>query len=84
MSGQAEVDAVFSACGGAPSARDLARLRHLELCVREALRLYPSIPVMSRRLGGTTHTCIDGYQVIRSLIFLSRSRYIARCRPGLT
>ena len=84
MCGQAEVDAVFSACGGAPSPRDLARLRHLELCVREALRLYPSIPVMSRKLGGTTHTNIDGYQVIRSLIFLSRSRYIARCRPGRT
>ena len=88
MSGQAEVDAVFSACGGAPSPRDLASLRHLELCVREALRLYPSIPVMSRRLGGTTHTNIDGYQVIRSLIFLSRSSYTysisPRCRPGRT
>ena len=72
---------MFSACGGAPSPRDLASLRHLELCVREALRLYPSIPVMSRRLGGTTHTNIDGYQVIARLIFLSRSSYI-QYRPG--
>ena len=82
MSGQAEVDAVFSACGGAPSPRDLASLRHLELCVREALRLYPSIPVMSRRLGGTTHTNIDGYQVITRLISSSSSSYIAQVPPG--
>uniref|UniRef100_A0A182INU2 Uncharacterized protein n=1 Tax=Anopheles atroparvus TaxID=41427 RepID=A0A182INU2_ANOAO len=48
----AEIDAVL---GGdrtrPPTMRELTEMRYLEACVKEALRLYPSIPVIGRRLS---------------------------------
>ncbi|XP_058127632.1 cytochrome P450 4c3-like [Anopheles ziemanni] len=56
----AEIDAVM---GGDrerwPTMRELAEMRYLEACVKEALRLYPSIPVIGRRL--TEDVQLDEY-----------------------
>jgi cytochrome P450 len=39
----------------------LARLRYTECCIKETLRLYPSVPLISRRLGADTK--IGGAQI---------------------
>ncbi|XP_063235358.1 probable cytochrome P450 4aa1 [Bacillus rossius redtenbacheri] len=35
----------------APSLQDLQDMRYLEQCIKEALRLYPSIPILGRKLA---------------------------------
>ena len=42
---------------------DLAKMKYLENCFKEALRLYPSIPTISRRLAGTEDLDIDGQNI---------------------
>uniref|UniRef100_A0A182NQA6 Cytochrome P450 n=1 Tax=Anopheles dirus TaxID=7168 RepID=A0A182NQA6_9DIPT len=46
-----EIERVMGGAGGGlPTMRELNELRYLEACVKEALRLYPSIPIIGRRL----------------------------------
>ena len=42
--------------GRPPTADDLARMRYLECCVKEALRLFPSVPMYGRTLGKAIET----------------------------
>ncbi|KAF8375489.1 cyp-31A3 [Pristionchus pacificus] len=44
-----EVDAVF--VGDEISVDDLGKLKYLECCVKESLRLFPSVPIIMRELG---------------------------------
>ena len=61
---QAEMDEIFGEnTQNDPSYSDLSKMRYLEKCIRETLRLYPSIPVMSRRIQGDSDVHIDGYEV---------------------
>ena len=50
-------------CQGNLSYDSLIRLKFLEKCIKETLRLYPSIPVMSRRVTGKDDILIDGFKV---------------------
>ncbi|KAF4522756.1 hypothetical protein B566_EDAN009301 [Ephemera danica] len=45
-----ELEEVFGDSGRAPEMADLANLKYLERCVKEALRLYPSVPFFERSL----------------------------------
>lgn len=40
---------------------DLNELKYLECCIKEALRIYPSVPLFARQLMEDTTICIIGY-----------------------
>lgn len=46
-----ELDEIFEGDTRAPNMQDLRAMRNLEACIKEALRLYPSVPVFARTLG---------------------------------
>ena len=45
-----EVDAIFGDSDRPCTPQDVTELKYLECCVKEALRLYPSVPFVMRRL----------------------------------
>jgi len=48
---RAEVDTVMQENGGKLNMRSLQNLSYLERCLKEALRLYPSVVFTSRKPG---------------------------------
>ncbi|XP_012137855.1 putative cytochrome P450 4aa1 isoform X2 [Megachile rotundata] len=46
-----EVDNIFDGDSRPPTMKDLREMRCLEMCIKEALRLYPSVPIIARILG---------------------------------
>lgn len=46
-----EVDAILSGDRHrAPTIKELGEMKYLECCIKEALRLYPSVPLIARHL----------------------------------
>ncbi|XP_011305594.1 cytochrome P450 4C1-like isoform X2 [Fopius arisanus] len=50
-----EVDAVMRDCDGKMGIHEMPQLPYLERCIKEALRLYPSVPFISRSLDDDLH-----------------------------
>lgn len=46
-----ELDAIFDTNSRMPTMKDLKEMKCLEMCIKEALRLYPSVPLIGRILG---------------------------------
>ena len=49
-----ELDRVFSSTDNCVTISALNELKYLECCIKEALRLYPSVPMMGRDLSEDT------------------------------
>uniref|UniRef100_A0A8C7ZUA5 aromatase n=1 Tax=Oryzias sinensis TaxID=183150 RepID=A0A8C7ZUA5_9TELE len=58
---QQELQEVFGASDRPATTEDLKKLKYLECVIKEALRLYPSVPFFARRLGEDCH--INGFMV---------------------
>lgn len=46
-----ELDRIFDDDSRLPTMKDLKEMRCLEMCIKETLRLYPSVPIIARILG---------------------------------
>ena len=46
-----ELDRIFDDDSRLPTMKDLKDMRCLEMCIKETLRLYPSVPIIARILG---------------------------------
>ncbi|XP_014250199.1 cytochrome P450 4c3 isoform X2 [Cimex lectularius] len=46
-----EMDAIFQKTDRRPTPNDLAEMKYLECCIKEALRLYPSVPIFARKIN---------------------------------
>lgn len=74
-----ELDSIFGEDKERPiNAEDLANLKYLECCIKEALRLYPSVPMIARRLDTDVnirgHTLPKGTSIGVLVGIVSRDR----------
>nr|XP_053638680.1 cytochrome P450 4C1-like [Cherax quadricarinatus] len=58
---QEELDGIFGGTDRPATMADLRQMKYLENCIKEALRLYPSVPFLSRQLK--EETVIGGYRI---------------------
>ncbi|CAG2175069.1 unnamed protein product, partial [Oppiella nova] len=79
-----ELDAIFGGTGsdGVINMNDLREMKYLEACIKEALRLFPSVPFVGRHLN--EDNIINGYTVpkgVTCLIFLYQVHRDPQCFP---
>ena len=56
-----ELNEVFSDSDRPCTLEDASKLKYLEACIKEALRLYPSVPTIERTINEDVE--VDGYQI---------------------
>ncbi|KAG6445670.1 hypothetical protein O3G_MSEX004036 [Manduca sexta] len=56
-----EMQRIFGDSRRSPTMEDFSEMKYLECCIKEALRLYPSVPFMSRILN--EEVTLSGYKV---------------------
>lgn len=50
-----ELNSIFEGDDRAPTMRDVREMRYLEQCIKETLRLYPSVPMIARKITEDIH-----------------------------
>lgn len=50
-----ECDIIFGDDDRSPTMNDLREMKYLEMCIKETLRLYPSVPVIARKISEDIH-----------------------------
>ena len=50
---QSELDKIFGSDSRQPNMEDLKNMKYLECCIKEALRLFPSVPIVGREVHTT-------------------------------
>lgn len=61
-----ELDSIFQDTDRDITRQDLADMKYLEMVIKETLRLYPSVPIISRELG--EDIVLGKYQISKHLI----------------
>jgi cytochrome P450 len=56
-----ELNEVFGNSNRPCTLEDTSKLKYLEACIKESLRLYPSVPVIERTISEDVE--VDGYQI---------------------
>ncbi|XP_078043336.1 putative cytochrome P450 4aa1 [Augochlora pura] len=66
-----ELDEIFGGDTRMPTMKDLKEMKCLEMCIKESLRLYPSVPLIARKLGEDVkignHVIPEGCDIIMSI-----------------